>query len=35
MAITRKAKLGISIFVVILVLAGSFLMYLIRLVERT
>jgi len=34
MAITRKAKLGISIFVVILVLAGSFLIYLIGMLRH-
>ena len=34
MAITRKAKLGISIFVVILVLAGSFLIYLIGMLQH-
>ncbi len=34
MAITRKAKLGISIFVVILVLAGGFLVYLIGMLRH-
>jgi len=34
MALTRKAKLGISIFVVILVLAGSFLIYLIGMLQH-
>ena len=34
MALTRKAKLGISIFVVILVLAGSFLVYLIGMLQH-
>ena len=34
MAITRKAKLGISIFVVILVLAGSFIIYLIGMLRH-
>jgi hypothetical protein len=34
MSLTRKAKLGISIFVVILVLAGSFLVYLIGMLQH-
>ncbi len=34
MAITRKAKLGISIFVVILVLAGGILVYLIGMLRH-
>jgi hypothetical protein len=34
MAITRKAMLGISIFVVIVVLAGSFLVYLIGMLRH-
>ena len=34
MAMTRKAKLGISIFLVMLVLAGSFLIYLIRMLQH-
>jgi len=34
MALTRKAKLGISIFVVMFVLAGSFLVYLIGMLQH-
>ena len=34
MALTRKAKLGISIFLVMLVLAGSFLFYLIGMLQH-
>ena len=34
MSLTRKAKLGISIFLVMLVLAGSFLNYLIRMLQH-
>jgi tetratricopeptide (TPR) repeat protein len=34
MALTRKAKLGISIFLVMLVLAGSFLIYLIGMLQH-
>jgi hypothetical protein len=34
MAITRKAKLGISIFLVMIVLAGTFLIYLIGMLQH-
>ena len=34
MSLTRKAKLGISIFLVMLVLAGSFLIYLIGMLQH-
>ena len=34
MVLTRKAKLGISIFLVMLVLAGSFLIYLIGMLQH-
>ena len=34
MALTRKAKLGISIFLVMLLLAGSFLIYLIGMLQH-
>jgi hypothetical protein len=34
MALTRKAKLGISIFLVMIVLAGSFLVYLIGMLQH-
>ena len=34
MAITRKVKLGVSIFLVMIVLAGSFLVYLIGMLQH-